>query len=99
MKLSLLQLTCTLKLKLFLIQIRVHCFFYLLPVTLKGEFAPAVDSQVADAEVTQLNRDLFDIYAALSSALTPVKCKVSDRTFNCRRSNHLLQIYMLTCGP
>ncbi|CAG7822682.1 unnamed protein product [Allacma fusca] len=64
--------TCLLVMHL---EIRVHCFFFLLPVTLKGEFAPAVDSQVADAEVVQLNRDLMDIESALNSSLQPVKNK------------------------
>jgi exocyst complex component 4 len=64
--------TCLLVMHL---EIRVHCFFYLLPVTLKGEFAPAVDSQVADPEVVHLNRDLMDVEAALSSSLQPVKNK------------------------
>uniref|UniRef100_A0A131XK69 Exocyst complex component Sec8 n=1 Tax=Hyalomma excavatum TaxID=257692 RepID=A0A131XK69_9ACAR len=58
--------TCLLVLHL---EVRVHCFFYLLPVTIQGNFAGGVDSQEPDPEVMKLNKDLSSIDEAMTSCL------------------------------
>lgn len=58
--------TCLLVLHL---EVRVHCFFYLLPVTIQGNFASGVDSQEPDPEVMKLNKDLSSIDEAMTACL------------------------------
>lgn len=58
--------TCLLVLHL---EVRVHCFFYLLPVTVQGNFAGGVDSQEPDPEVMKLNKDLSSIDEAMTACL------------------------------
>ncbi|KAL3187609.1 hypothetical protein MRX96_025099 [Rhipicephalus microplus] len=58
--------TCLLVLHL---EVRVHCFFYLLPVTIQGNFAGGVDSQEPDPEVMKLNKDLSSIDEAMTACL------------------------------
>jgi len=71
------------------LEIRVHCFYYLLPMAQRGEFSPNVDSQNSDAEVVQLNKDLSNIEYSLNSSLQTVKNRVSTNnkcivtTFTC----------------
>ncbi len=60
------------------LEIRVHCFFYLLPMAQKGEFSPNVDSQNPDIEVVQLNKDLSNIEYILSTSLQAIKIRVSS---------------------
>lgn len=62
--------TCLLVLHL---EVRVHCFFYLLPVTIQGNFASGVDSQEPDPEVMKLNKDLSSIDEAMTACLQPRK--------------------------
>lgn len=59
------------------LEIRVHCFFYLLPMAQKGEFSPNVDSQNPDNEVVQLNKDLSNVEYVLNMSLQAVKTRVS----------------------
>ncbi|XP_015791673.1 exocyst complex component 4 [Tetranychus urticae] len=63
--------TCLLVLHL---EVRVHCFYYLLRVT-KGNFAPGIDAQEPDVEVVQLNKDLSSVDEALSLSLQQWKLK------------------------
>lgn len=58
--------TCLLVLHL---EVRVHCFFYLLPVTIQGNFASGVDSQEPDPEVMKLNKDISSIDEAMTACL------------------------------
>lgn len=58
------------------LEVRVHCFFFLLPMAQKGEFSPNVDSQNADSEVVQLNKDLSNVQYVLSTSLQPTKIRV-----------------------
>ncbi|XP_064465893.1 exocyst complex component 4-like isoform X2 [Ornithodoros turicata] len=58
--------TCLLVLHL---EVRVHCFYYLLPVTVQGNFASGVDNQEPDPEVTRLNKDLSAIDEAMTACL------------------------------
>ncbi|KAK8729890.1 hypothetical protein OTU49_008375 [Cherax quadricarinatus] len=64
--------TCLLVLHL---EVRLHCFFYLLPVARGGGFASGLDSQEPDSEVLKLIKDLATIDEALSNTLHPRKCK------------------------
>lgn len=64
--------TCLLVLHL---EVRVHCFYYLLPVANSGNFAPTLDSQEADQDVIKLNKDLSAIDEALSSTLQSWKLR------------------------
>ncbi|XP_063877986.1 exocyst complex component 4-like [Scylla paramamosain] len=64
--------TCLLVLHL---EVRLHCFFYLLPVARGGVFASGLDSQEPDTEVLKLIKDLATIDDALTSTLHPRKCK------------------------
>lgn len=61
---------------LFVPQVRLHCFFYLLPVARGGGFATGLDSQEPDGEVLKLIKDLATIDEALTNTLHPRKCKV-----------------------
>nr|XP_045594627.1 exocyst complex component 4-like isoform X1 [Procambarus clarkii] len=64
--------TCLLVLHL---EVRLHCFFYLLPVARGGGFASGLDSQEPDTDVLKLIKDLATIDEALSNTLHPRKCK------------------------
>jgi len=57
------------------LEVRVHCFYYLLPVAKQSSFASGVDSQDPDPEVVKLNKDFSNIDEALSSGLQPRKFK------------------------
>jgi len=60
------------------LEVRVHCFHFLLPMAQNGEFAPGVDSQNADTEVTKLSRDLMVFQGVVNSSLDSVKAKVGN---------------------
>ncbi|KAK7083034.1 Exocyst complex component 4 [Halocaridina rubra] len=64
--------TCLLVLHL---EVRLHCFFYLLPIARGGGFATGLDSQEPDSEVLKLIKDLATIDEALNNTLHPRKCK------------------------
>lgn len=64
--------TCLLVLHL---EVRVHCFYYLLPVAIQGSFALGVDSQEPDPEVLKLNKDLSNIDEAMTASLQTRKLK------------------------
>ncbi|XP_042242487.1 exocyst complex component 4-like isoform X2 [Homarus americanus] len=64
--------TCLLVLHL---EVRLHCFFYLLPVARGGGFASGLDSQEPDNDVLKLIKDLATIDEALTNTLHPRKCK------------------------
>lgn len=57
-------------------QVRLHCFFYLLPVARGGVFVSGLDSQEPDPQVLKLIKDLATIDDALTNTLQPRKCKV-----------------------
>lgn len=62
--------TCLLVLHL---EVRVHCFFYLLPITMQANFASGMDTQEPDPEVMKLNKDLSSIDEAMTACLQPRK--------------------------
>lgn len=55
------------------LEVRVHCFYYLLPVAKQSSFTSGVDIQDPDPEVVKLNKDLAGIDEALSACLQPSK--------------------------
>lgn len=57
------------------LEVRVHCFYYLLPVAKQASFASGVDSQDPDPEVVKLNKDFSNIDEALSVSLQPRKLR------------------------
>ena len=75
---------------LFPSQVRVHCFFYLLPVGRGqgGGVASALEAQEPHPEVLRLIKDLSSVDEALTSSLQPRKCKVG--LFNLDRTHSLL---------
>lgn len=82
------------------LEIRVHCFFYLLPMAQKGEFSPNVDSQNADVEVVQLNKDLSNIEYILSTSLQAVKIRVSSLKNiepSCNARSRIINVIFWVC--
>uniref|UniRef100_T1IIX1 Exocyst complex component Sec8 n=1 Tax=Strigamia maritima TaxID=126957 RepID=T1IIX1_STRMM len=57
------------------LEVRVHCFYYLLPLFKQGTFASWRGSQNLDNEITNMKRDLNCIDAALSTSLQSRKCR------------------------
>ncbi|XP_064630302.1 exocyst complex component 4-like isoform X2 [Lineus longissimus] len=57
------------------LEVRVHCFFYLLPVAKQSVYYGATDDMDADKDIINLNRDLTNIDEALTQSLFPRKCK------------------------
>ncbi|RWS04217.1 Exocyst complex component 4-like protein [Dinothrombium tinctorium] len=64
--------TCLLVLHL---EVRVHCFYFLLRVSTQSSFSMGMDTQEPDTEVVQLNKDLTSIDEALSISLQPWKLR------------------------
>ncbi|KAG1676105.1 Exocyst complex component 4 [Nymphon striatum] len=64
--------TCLLVLHL---EIRVHCFYHVLPIMRQGTFASGIDMQEPDPEVLKLNKDLCALDEAMSSSLQVRKCR------------------------
>ncbi|KAJ8025994.1 Exocyst complex component 4 [Holothuria leucospilota] len=64
--------TCLLVLHL---EVRLHCFFYLLPVTKQSNFHIRVDDVEPDQNVLTLSKDLNGLEEALHSSLQPIKFK------------------------
>lgn len=64
--------TCLLLLHL---EVRVHCFFYLLPLFTQNSFSLGVDNQEVDQEVLELNKDLQMIDEQMSGFMQNYKLK------------------------
>ncbi|GAB1604300.1 exocyst complex component 4-like [Argonauta hians] len=64
--------TCLLLLHL---EVRVHCFYYLLPVAKQSNYAGPIDDLDPDSNVLKLNKDLSNIEEVLSLSLQPKKFK------------------------
>jgi len=64
--------TCLLTLHL---EVRVHCFYYLLPVAKQSNYFGAIDDLDPDLNVSKLNKDLISIEEALTASLQPRKFK------------------------
>lgn len=57
------------------LEIRVHCFYYLLPVAKQSNYAGPIDDLDPDSNVLKLNKDLTGIEEVLSQSLQPSKFK------------------------
>lgn len=64
--------TCLLVLHL---EVRLHCFFFLMPVTKQSSFFTSVDSVDPDPNVIKLSKDLTSLEEALHTSLHPAKFK------------------------
>ena len=66
--------TCLLVLHL---EVRVHCFYHLVPLGRQAQFWLNGDNQEPDPEIGRLSRDLTAIDESLSAFLQPRKHRVS----------------------
>ena len=57
-------------------QVRVHCFYHLVPLGRQAQFWLNGDNQEPDPEIGRLSRDLTSIDEALASFLQPRKHRV-----------------------
>ncbi|CAI9732804.1 exocyst complex component 4 isoform X2 [Octopus vulgaris] len=57
------------------LEVRVHCFYYLLPVAKQSNYAGPIDDLDPDSNVLKLNKDLSNIEEVLSLSLQPKKFK------------------------
>lgn len=64
--------TCLLVMHL---EVRVHCFYYLLPVAKQGSFASGMNCHDPDPDIMKLNKDLASIEEAMTATLQPKKFK------------------------
>lgn len=57
------------------LEVRVHCFYYLLPVAKQSNYAGPIDDLDPDSNVLKLNKDLSNMEEVLSLSLQPKKFK------------------------
>ncbi|XP_052772519.1 exocyst complex component 4-like isoform X2 [Mya arenaria] len=57
------------------LEVRVHCFYYLLPVAKQSNYAGPIDDLDPDSNVLKLNKDLSSMEEVLSQSLQPNKFK------------------------
>ncbi|CAH1783447.1 unnamed protein product [Owenia fusiformis] len=57
------------------LEVRVHCFYYLMPVAKQSNYCGAIDDMDPDSNVLKLNRDLTSIEEAMAQSLQPKKFK------------------------
>lgn len=57
------------------LEVRVHCFYYLLPVAKQSNYAGPIDDLDPDSNVLKLNKDLSSMEEVLSHSLQPKKFK------------------------
>lgn len=57
------------------LEVRVHCFFYLLPLFTQNSFSLGVDNQEVDQEILELNKDLQLIDEQMSGFMQDYKLK------------------------
>ncbi|XP_023930065.1 exocyst complex component 4 [Lingula anatina] len=55
------------------LEVRVHCFYYIIPVAKSSNYSGALDDMDPDANVLKLNKDLTGIEEAMSQSLQPRK--------------------------
>ncbi|XP_064602166.1 LOW QUALITY PROTEIN: exocyst complex component 4-like [Liolophura sinensis] len=55
------------------LEVRVHCFYYLLPVAKQSNYAGAIDDLDPDSNVLKLNKDLSSVEEVLTQSLQPRK--------------------------
>ena len=59
------------------LEVRVHCFFHLVPLGRQAQFWLTGDNQEPDPEIGRLSRDLSSIDESLNAVLQPRKHRVS----------------------
>ncbi|ESO90976.1 hypothetical protein LOTGIDRAFT_122393, partial [Lottia gigantea] len=57
------------------LEVRVHCFYYLLPVAKQSNYAGPIDDLDPDSNVLKLNKDLTSMEEVLAQSLQPKKFK------------------------
>ncbi|KAL4232343.1 Exocyst complex component 4 [Mactra antiquata] len=57
------------------LEVRVHCFYYLMPVAKQSNYAGPIDDLDPDSNVLKLNKDLTSMEEVLSQSLQPKKFK------------------------
>lgn len=57
------------------LEVRVHCFYYLMPVAKQSNYAGPIDDLDPDSNVLKLNKDLSSMEEVLSQSLQPKKFK------------------------
>lgn len=57
------------------LEVRVHCFYYLMPVAKQSNYAGPIDDLDPDSNVLKLNKDLTSMEEVLSASLQPKKFK------------------------
>ncbi|XP_052228593.1 exocyst complex component 4-like isoform X2 [Dreissena polymorpha] len=57
------------------LEVRVHCFYYLMPVAKQSNYAGPIDDLDPDSNVLKLNKDLSGIEELLAASLQPSKFK------------------------
>ncbi|XP_060578510.1 exocyst complex component 4-like [Ruditapes philippinarum] len=57
------------------LEVRVHCFYYLMPVAKQSNYAGPIDDLDPDSNVLKLNKDLSGMEEVLSQSLQPKKFK------------------------
>ncbi|KAL5022453.1 hypothetical protein ScPMuIL_001608 [Solemya velum] len=57
------------------LEVRVHCFYFLMPVAKQSNYAGAIDDLDPDSNVLKLNKDLSAMEEVLSQSLQPKKFK------------------------
>lgn len=55
------------------LEVRVHCFYYIIPVAKQSNYSGAIDDMDPDANVLKLNKDLSSIEEAMNQSLQPRK--------------------------
>ncbi|CAL1542035.1 unnamed protein product [Lymnaea stagnalis] len=57
------------------LEVRIHCFYYLLPVTRQSNYAGPIDDLDPDSNVLKLNKDLSSTEEMMTQSLQPKKFK------------------------
>uniref|UniRef100_A0A0B7A5Q8 Exocyst complex component Sec8 n=2 Tax=Arion vulgaris TaxID=1028688 RepID=A0A0B7A5Q8_9EUPU len=57
------------------LEVRVHCFYYLLPVAKQSNYAGPIDDLDPDSNVLKLNKDLSSMEEIMTQSLQPKKFK------------------------
>ncbi|XP_070211781.1 exocyst complex component 4-like isoform X2 [Littorina saxatilis] len=74
------------------LEVRVHCFYYLLPVTKQSNYAGPIDDLDPDSNVLKLNKDLSSMEEVLSQSLQPKKFKYIFETLG-----YLVSSILISC--
>ncbi|CAG0889302.1 unnamed protein product [Darwinula stevensoni] len=74
------------------LEVRVHVFYYLMPLAQSGTWAPTSDRQDVDPEILRLNKDIYSLQDALAPTLQQQKLQyVFDGL------GHLMSSVLINC--